>query len=133
MGKFSRDKGARNERGQAKAWREDGWDAERQIQQRRVQDCADIHVRIGDAILMIECKDWKTITWKEVQDAHTQCVGYMGAANDGVYECPSACIHVPGTSLQLMVLDRADLSRLLRCAYAAGVSAGGDHGERDAA
>lgn len=105
MGAAERAKGARGERHVARTLRDGGLDAERQIQQRRIQDCGDVHVSLTHGRIMVECKDLKTPTWGKLLAAMAQSEGYLQVDGD----IAAACMHVPRTSKWLfcMWLDDA--------------------------
>lgn len=109
MGKAERDKGKREEQWCSRFHRERGLNAERQIQQKRTQDCADVHLLVADARIMLECKNLKRVQLADICNAIAQCHGYRQAAND----VPAAWIHVPRTSQRLVCFYAEDFVRLL--------------------
>lgn len=127
MGKFSRDKGLRLERGVAKRCREGGLDAERQQQQRRVSDVADVHVNLKsrEGTVLLECKNYAKPTVGLILDALKQCDGYVTDES----QFPAAVVHVPRTSTDIVHMRLSEFIRLLAALDVVQLMDGDLHGE----
>lgn len=130
MGAHSRNKGADFERKIARQGRDAGLDSERQIQQKRVADVADVHVttipaNTIPAVVLLECKNYKKPTLGLIRGALTQCEGYVTNAN----QIPAAVIHVPNATEDIVCISTHHFWRLIGAPPAGVVTCGESEGE----